>query len=268
MNELRLILLIAGVAVIAGLYLWENRRQRDWQRRSTVLHEPRDPGLPGMRMQTDAGAVESAPGSGDSLPRPPAPGTAPGIGTTSNPARQPAPTTAPAVPHLITKFKFTNLFSGSQQGEPLDPRRIIAVHLASPPGTSFRGPDIVSAGAAAGLHLGVMKIFHHIGAQTGNAPRPLFSMANMYEPGYFEVDSMNSFTTRGLTLFMCLFSPREDGLALELMIKTAEFLADALGGEVQGPDRQRLDARALGRLRDHARGGWKTGRQLHNDHSG
>ena len=71
--------------------------------------------------------------------------------------------------------------------------------------------------------------------------RPLFSMADMYEPGSFDPDNMESRTTRGLSLFMCLPTPVEDTRAFELMLNTAERLAGILGGQVMGPDRKALN---------------------------
>ncbi|MGH8245619.1 MAG: hypothetical protein ACREUU_04220, partial [Gammaproteobacteria bacterium] len=113
------------MAIIAGLYLWENRKQREWQRRSTVLHEPRHPGLPGIREHTEIDAAETESDSRN---------TAPDAGSVSGPGAGQRP--APMEPQSIPELKLRDLFGRSQHAGSPDPQQIIAVHLASPPGTS------------------------------------------------------------------------------------------------------------------------------------
>ncbi|MBI2969490.1 MAG: cell division protein ZipA C-terminal FtsZ-binding domain-containing protein [Gammaproteobacteria bacterium] len=259
MNDLRLILLVLGLAIILGLYVWEVRKERSRQRRATILHETTDRGVPSIRFPGDT----EDPGE---------PGQ---HGEVIGPALERTAAGAHPVPERLSARReagtdagraIADLFHGAAAGgkaAPVPhapaPEDIIALHVAAPSGTSFKGPDIVSAAAAAGFRHGAMKIFHHYGAQAGPAPQPLFSMADMFEPGCFETEQMPGFATRGLTLFMNRSASGDDALALELMLKTAEFLADSLGGELCGPDHGRLDARGVSRLRERVRAGARKG---------
>lgn len=226
MNDLRIILLLIGLAAIVGIYAWEMRTQRDRQRRATVLHEAGEPRVSALRVPARAAEgdidVKAGPGAGEAPP----------------PEFDIPPETA--APGALP---------------------VIAVHVTALSGKTFNGPAIAAAAASAGLEHGTMKIFHYLGVDDSGQPRPLFSVANMFEPGYFEAAEMQGFSTRGLTLFMET-GAADAALTLELMLKTAEFLAGALGGEVNGPDRRRLDMRAIQQLRaqvTHAAGAASDG---------
>ena len=52
------------------------------------------------------------------------------------------------------------------------------------------------------------------------------------EPGIFDLNAMGKFSTPGLSVFLSLPGPAKPLLAYELMVETAERLAERLGGEV------------------------------------
>lgn len=57
-------------------------------------------------------------------------------------------------------------------------------------------------------------------------------MANMLEPGNFDIDSMDSFNTSGLVMFMCIPCVIDAQVIFELMLNTAQRLAEMLGADV------------------------------------
>ena len=93
--------------------------------------------------------------------------------------------------------------------------------------SDFQGPQLLEAFRGEGLEFGKYGAFH-LAADSGE---PVFSVADMVEPGSFPEDDMDSFATGGMTIFMVLPGPAGiDGLAR--MIACARKLANILGGEV------------------------------------
>ena len=85
---------------------------------------------------------------------------------------------------------------------------VVVLYLVSQHGQELKGEQILSATYALHLEYGDMKIFHRL---DGNG-KIMFSMSNMLEPGWFDVENMHEITTRGISLFVQL-SLCEDPLA-------------------------------------------------------
>jgi len=94
-----------------------------------------------------------------------------------------------------------------------------------------------------------MKIFHHHGVEGMKTEKAIFSLASMYEPGYFELDNMENYETKGLTLFMQLPAPIDSMSAFDLMQETAMGLADMLQGEICSSKHIAIDEKELRAMR-------------------
>jgi cell division protein ZipA len=127
--------------------------------------------------------------------------------------------------------------------------RVVALYLKAPEDGSFGGEELQQALAAVDLRFGEMSIFHHFGIGKLYAPRPLFSVANMYEPGTIEIDRIDDFSTQGLTFFLRVPARVDSSLVFELMLNTAQRLADRLGGELLDDTHAPLTTQAIGQLR-------------------
>ena len=118
------------------------------------------------------------------------------------------------------------------------------------PSRTFYGNDILEAVNEVGLEYGEMDIFHHYGVGDMRCDRPLFSVADMLEPGHFDLTKLDRHRTRGLTMFFCL-PARDDGqVVFELMLNTAERLAHRLGGEIRGVDQNLIDDEQITTIRN------------------
>lgn len=108
----------------------------------------------------------------------------------------------------------------------------------------FTGPAIKEAAEHFGMHLGEMNIFH---MKNNNADgcRHLFSMANLYQPGSFDLDSLDSFKTRGLTLFMTIPCVQDPARVFRKMVETAQGLSQMLGGRMIDQDQRSLSEENL-----------------------
>ena len=134
---------------------------------------------------------------------------------------------------------------------------IIALYVRALHAGGFNGADIFAAMEQLELRYGHMQIFHHYGLdeQAPVAPvpvtrEPVFSIANLMEPGTFEPQAAETFHTPGLILFMRLPGPLCGRVAFELMLNYAHRLAEILKGVLENQHRETLTAEHITYLRE------------------
>lgn len=145
--------------------------------------------------------------------------------------------------------------SGPPAGErphefPVD--RIVSLFVVAPSGDVFHGSDIVVAAEKAGLRFGAMHIFHRLVEGRPDAG-PVFSMANMMKPGYFDMGRVAEIATPGVTFFITLPGPLPALDAWEAMLPAAQRIAELLGGELLDEDRNALGRQRVAGLREELR---------------
>ena len=119
---------------------------------------------------------------------------------------------------------------------------IINVESRSPKG--FKGPALLQSILESGLRFGAMDIFHRHESMTGQGDT-LFSMANALNPGTFDLDDMDMFSTRAVCFFMALPGPRNSRQAFDLMIAAARKVAKELDGDLKDDHRSVLTAQTI-----------------------
>lgn len=104
---------------------------------------------------------------------------------------------------------------------------------------SFSGRSLLQILLACGMRYGDMKIFHRYedGIDKGAIQ---FSMTNALEPGYFDIETMDSIETRGVTFFMSMEEPRDVMNAYECMLATASAVATNLNGVLLDENRSTM----------------------------
>ena len=123
--------------------------------------------------------------------------------------------------------------------EPNPPEEVLIINIMAPGGEAFRGDALLDALLRGGLRFGDMNIFHRY-QKPGGGGAILFSLANMVKPGTFDLDQMDDFTTPGVSLFMTLPLEASDSTntqVFDLMLETAQTLAQELGGELKDENR-------------------------------
>jgi cell division protein ZipA len=97
-----------------------------------------------------------------------------------------------------------------------------------------------------------MGIFHRLAS--GKADEgPVFSMANMVKPGSFDMSKLETLQTPGVTLFMTLPGPLPALDAWEMLLPTAQRLAELLDASVLDEQRNALGRQRVAHLRDELR---------------
>lgn len=226
MTELRWILLVAGLALLVGLYLWGVRSRR----RSAAPEIER------------SARFEPAPAS---VPPPsPAPAPAPLENVRVEPQvwldEEPPPAAVRATQRreptlareVVPEPPAPEEPRIEEEPEPeLEPKsqRIVAVRIMARSGERFDGAQLLDALQAEGLEFGRYDIFHRLDP----AGRPVFSMASLVEPGTFDPQTMPGSAYPGIAIFAVLPGPVSAQQAFEELLATAHALAGRLGGSLQ-----------------------------------
>lgn len=117
------------------------------------------------------------------------------------------------------------------KGEPAEEaeanyEELLVINLFAANGTEFTGEALLAAMRAQGLRYGEMSIFQCLEPGTGEIR---FSVANVLEPGYFDLAEISNFSSPGLVFFLRLPGPQNPGDALEAMIRITQAIAEKLG---------------------------------------
>ncbi|WP_417878090.1 cell division protein ZipA [Vibrio sp.] len=106
---------------------------------------------------------------------------------------------------------------------------VLNVHCAGE--EPFVGTELFDSMQQNGLIYGEMNIFHRHVDLSGNG-KVLFSVANMMHPGTLEHGNPAEFSTKGISFFMTLPCYGEAEQNFNLMLRTAQQIADDMGGNV------------------------------------
>ena len=131
----------------------------------------------------------------------------------------------------------------TEQG-PDDYEEILIIYVAARNPEGFKGPALLQSILESGLRFGSMDVFHRHESMTGKGEK-LFSMANALNPGTFNLDDMDMFSTRAVCFFMGLPGPRNSRQAFDLMIAAARKLAKELDGDLKDDHRSVLTAQTI-----------------------
>lgn len=129
---------------------------------------------------------------------------------------------------------------------------IIVLYITSPAHTLFNGLSISKAADEVGMIYGHMNIFHHFGPGKLHSGQPLFSIANMHEPGSFDLGRMADLQTKGIAAFMYSPASIDASVVFELYLNTTQRIAELLGGEVRTSNNEILDSASINSLREKA----------------
>lgn len=196
-GTVRLILLVLGVLVLAGIYVWGRHRDRlveFFRRREPFGELAYDDELPDTAANEESSEFDREP--------------------MDDPIRQererPAVTTG-------------GMPRDTAVGAPF----LIQVSVVARSGDIFSGEELRDALLDLGLVHGDMEIFHRYDR---NLRDPLFSVASLVKPGTFPIDDMDAFECPGVVLF---FQPSkvQDPLAVfDDLFETSRDLAEKLDG--------------------------------------
>ncbi len=129
---------------------------------------------------------------------------------------------------------------------------VIVINLMAKNDEVFAGTNMLQVFTACGLRFGEMNVFHRHADINGNGP-VLYSVANIVNPGIFELDKMDQFSTPGLTFFLRLPSAIDNMHAFDKMMDTIGQVKNSLGGEMKDENRSVVTTQTLEHCRQRIR---------------
>jgi cell division protein ZipA len=132
------------------------------------------------------------------------------------------------------------------------PSEVLVVNVMARAGYSFAGDDLLQILITAGLKFGEMNIFHHhLGFNTREPV--LYSVANVLNPGTFDLNNMGSFSTLGVSFFLALPTSINNLEAFETMLSVAQQIKGGLDGELRDDQRNLMTAQTIEHYRQRVR---------------
>ena len=130
--------------------------------------------------------------------------------------------------------------------------KLVMLYLAAKSGHSISGAELVLATEKVGLVYGHNNIYHRL-AEGANANEPIFSMANVIQPGYFDLDQIDTLQTPGVSFFMTLPGPVTAIQAWDSMLPIAERMAQLLDAVLLDSDRNALGRQRILHIKEELR---------------
>ena len=109
--------------------------------------------------------------------------------------------------------------------------QVIILSVVMPKNHQMSGAALLPSFLTLGLKYGEMNIFHRHQDNAGNGP-VTFSVANMLNPGSFDLDAMETFATQGVSLFMTLPNQGDPFAAFQQMLLAAKQLASEFNAQI------------------------------------
>lgn len=135
--------------------------------------------------------------------------------------------------------------------EQQEPPEILIIHLMAAQGETCDGQALLDTAVALGLRYGNMKIFHRHISEDGSGP-VLFSMANVLNPGTFDLTTIAQQEVVGVTLFMAPSDLDKPSEVFDLMLDTAEQMAAKLQLNIMDETRSSMTKQTVDHYRHRA----------------
>lgn len=235
MDDLRLVILALGIALLGLIYLWGK-----WRSRRDEWELPPGADLSGDPFYLDENRPED---EWDIIPLRAARNShvdehdleqMRGLASQNKPLGDEIPTLTDVVGVAKPAMRL--------------PEIVVALTIIAKSGHSITGKALLDAVRKTGLVYGNHRIYHRIiNGET------IFSMANILEPGYFDLNAMGKFATPGIALFMRLPGRTAGTLAVQQMIETARSLAQLLDAKICDERRNPVTEQGMTRLLEKAR---------------
>ena len=132
------------------------------------------------------------------------------------------------------------------------PTEVLVINVMARDGYTFDGDDLLQVLVTAGLRFGGMNIFHH--HLDANTKGPvLYSVANVLNPGTFDLNNMSDFSTLGVSFFLALPTSINNLDAFEKMLSVAKKVKDGLDGGLRDDQMNLMTPQTIEHYRQRVR---------------
>ena len=230
--ELRIALLLIGLAVLVAVYFFsrsKKRAARKRRREEFSFWEDRLPDPLGTDLDSGIDIVTPSRGAQSD---PDDPGDSTGLPG----SEKPVPGYQPS---LLEK----------ESEEVAQTEKLVVLHVMAKPPHTFNGAGIMELTRELELEYDDMHVFHKK-VKRLSGRKALYSIVNAIKPGTFDPDSMDEFETPGISFVMSLPGPEEGLKAFNVMLEAARRAAECLHGDLLDKSRSRLSQQAISHLRE------------------
>jgi cell division protein ZipA len=247
-------LIVIGALLIVGVLLDAYRRYRAesrnpirmggkrslWKLGDGFREDAEAPGAPSAELPAGTARVRNRAENGESpsqqtplAGRPPE-RVEPRLGPASVPLGEVSQPVQPKLPGTEPESAPASALDAT--GAAADGTEVVVIHvLARQPG-GFSGEALLQIFQACDVRHGQMDIFHRHEEEKGQGAVQ-FSVANVAQPGTFDIGAMRGMASPGLSFFMRLPGPLRPLEAFDCMLETARVVAKNLDGEMQDQSR-------------------------------
>ena len=113
---------------------------------------------------------------------------------------------------------------------PSGPQKIVTVRIVAREKKSFAGDELILGMRGIGLRHGKFGIFHRYDGN--DESKTIFSVASLVEPGSFDLQNIKGQLIPGISMFLVLPGPVDSVQAYDLMLTAARALSQSLDGEL------------------------------------
>jgi cell division protein ZipA len=124
-------------------------------------------------------------------------------------------------------------------------QRIVALRVMAGE-QRWPGAELIAALQGEGLAFGRYSVFH----RQRDDGRSIYSVASMVEPGSFDLETIDTQSFPGVSMFALLPGPLDAPTTFDQMLATARRLAERLGGNLQDEHGSSLTAQRILNLRE------------------
>ena len=232
--ELRIGLLVVGLAVLVMLYFFTRTKKRKTRRKEFEEFNFDKDDLPNpldADLDADPDAEIESVGQVKVIPQnPDYPGdSAGGTGSRKEPAEG------------------RDRQAGEEDADP--DKKLVVLHVMAKRPQAFKGPGIMDLVRELDLEYDDMHIFHKK-VKRLRGRKAIYSVLNAVKPGTFDLDSMDQFETPGISFVMNLPGPENGLKAFNIMHEAAKRTSEYLQGEVFDESRNRLSQQTVAHLQE------------------
>ncbi|WP_340679296.1 cell division protein ZipA [Paraglaciecola sp.] len=123
-------------------------------------------------------------------------------------------------------------------------QEVLVLNVKTAENSPIQGAALLPMLLTLGFKFGDQDIFHRHVNSNGKGP-VLFSLANMFKPGNFNIDNLENFTTHGISLFMILPIEGDPHQVFNMMHNAARKIADEFSAQVYDGRRTLLTKQSL-----------------------
>ncbi len=128
-------------------------------------------------------------------------------------------------------------------------KKLVVLHVMARRPQAFKGTGIMDLVRELDLEYDDMRIFHKK-VKRLSGRKAMYSVLNAVKPGTFDLDNMDQFETPGISFVMGLPGPEKGLKAFNIMHEAAKRASEYLQGEIFDESRNRLSQQTVAHLQE------------------